>query len=195
MQTFSSCCHHQLLITVCMSCRCTGLMVNPAWCIICVITLIAGTVVFMLPDEQTALSCPSLGLHLIDITPESDQTCSLSGFRFTFYCCCGSVLYTGSIVCFAALHVDTGRLLPLAQQVPRKQRRWFPCKFGSVDVENHLVFVCSAYCALRGTFIAISWAQAPTLSFFSRLHDLKTIARFLKQFLEHRHTVVAYCLI
>jgi len=97
--------------------------------------------------------------------------------------------------CFAALHVDTGRLLPLAQQVPRKQRRWFPCKFGSVDVENHLVFVCSAYCALRGTFIAISWAQAPTLSFFSRLHDLKTIARFLKQFLEHRHTVVAYCLI
>lgn len=93
------------------------------------------------------------------------------------------------------LYIDTGRLLPLAQQVPRKQRRWFPCKFGSVDVENHLVFVCSAYCALRGTFIAISWAQAPTLSFFSRLHDLKTIARFLKQFLEHRHTVVAYCLI
>ncbi len=65
---------------------------KPAWGVICVTTVGAGTVAFMSPDEQTALSCPRLGLHLINIIAESDQTCSLLGFRFSLYCLCGSVL-------------------------------------------------------------------------------------------------------
>lgn len=45
--------------------RCTGLMVKQAWGVICVTTAVAGTVAFMSPDKQTALSCPSFGLHLV----------------------------------------------------------------------------------------------------------------------------------
>ncbi len=35
------------------------------------------------------------------------------------------------------LHVDTGRLLPLAQQVPREQRHCIFCTSGSAEDEHH----------------------------------------------------------
>ncbi len=67
------------------------------------------------------------------------------------------------------LHVDTGRLLPLAQQVPRQQRRIF-CASGSAEDEHHFVFDCPAYCAIRKKFTNIFWGPAPTLSSFFTLH-------------------------
>lgn len=60
--------------------RCTGLMMNPAWGITCVTTVIAGTVVWQAskqPGKQTALSCPCLGLHAHHIIAEPDQPHSL----------------------------------------------------------------------------------------------------------------------
>ena len=67
-------------------------MVKQAWGVVCVTTMVAGTVAFMSPDEQTALSRPRLGLYIIDIIAESDQTCSLLGLRFSLYGLYGSVL-------------------------------------------------------------------------------------------------------
>ena len=43
------------------------------------------------------------------------------------------------------LHVDTGRLLPLAQQVPRGQCHCVFCASGSAEDEHRFVFDCPAY--------------------------------------------------
>jgi len=74
------------------------------------------------------------------------------------------------------LHVDTGRLLPLAQQVPREQRRCFVCNCGSTQDEHHFMFACPAYCVIRNRFTNIFWGPAPTLSFFQpqKLHIYRT---------------------
>ncbi len=64
------------------------------------------------------------------------------------------------------LHVDTGRLLPLAQQVPREQRHCIFCASGSAEDEHHFVFDCPAYCAIRSKFTSMFWGPAPTLSSF-----------------------------
>ena len=45
------------------------------------------------------------------------------------------------------LHVDTGRLLPLTQQVPREQLHCVFCASGLAEDEHHFVFDCPAYCA------------------------------------------------
>ncbi len=89
------------------------------------------------------------------------------------------------------LHVDTGRLLPLAQQVPRQQRHCIFCASGSAEDEHHFVFDCPAYCAIRNKFTNIFWGPAPTLSSFFTLHDPKVIGRFLRECFEHRNTLVA----
>ena len=92
------------------------------------------------------------------------------------------------------LHVDTGRLLPLAQQVPREQRHCIFCIFcasGSAEDEHHFVFDCPAYCAIRNKFTNIFWGPAPTLSSFFTVHDPKVIARFLRECFEHGNTLVA----
>ena len=89
------------------------------------------------------------------------------------------------------VHVDTGRLLPLTQQVPREQRH---CVFGAsglAEDEHHFVFDCPAYCAIRSRFTNIFWGPALTLSSFFTLHDPKVIARFLRECIEHRNTLVA----
>jgi len=44
------------------------------------------------------------------------------------------------------LHVDTGRLLPLTQQVPREQRHCVFCASGLAEDEHHFVFDCPALC-------------------------------------------------
>ncbi len=64
------------------------------------------------------------------------------------------------------LHVDTGRLLPLTQQVPREQRHCVFCASGLAEDEHHFVFDCPAYCAIRSRFTNIFWGPAPTLSSF-----------------------------
>jgi len=87
------------------------------------------------------------------------------------------------------LHVDTGRLLLLAQQVPREQRHCVFCASGSEKDEHHFVFDCPAYCAIRNRFTNIFWGPAPTLSSCFTLHD--PIARFLRECFEHRNTLVA----
>ncbi len=79
---------------------------------------------------------------------------------------------------FHGLHVDTGRLLPLTQQVPRVQRYCVFCASGLAEDEHHFVFDCPAYCAIRNRFTNIFWGPAPTLSSFFTLHDPKVIARF-----------------
>ncbi len=84
-----------------------------------------------------------------------------------------------------------GRLLPLAQQVSRKQRLCFHCNVGSAEDERHFVFDCPAYCAIMNRFTTIFWIPAPTLSFLFTLHDPKVTARFLKECFEHRNTLVA----
>ena len=89
------------------------------------------------------------------------------------------------------LHVDTGRLLPLAQQVPREQRHCVFCASGSAEDEHHFVFDCPAYCAIRNTFTNIFWGPNPTLSSFFTLHDPKIIARFLRECFEYRNTLLA----
>ncbi len=48
-----------------------------------------------------------------------------------------------SLICYG-LHVDTGGLLPLAQQVPREQRHCDFCASGSAEDEHHFVFDCPA---------------------------------------------------
>ena len=88
------------------------------------------------------------------------------------------------------LHVDTGRLLPLTQQVPREQRHCVFCASGLAEDEQYFVFDCPAYCAIRNRFTNIFWGPSPTLSFFT-LHDPKVIARFLRECFEHRNTLVA----
>ena len=65
------------------------------------------------------------------------------------------------------LHVDTGRLLPLAKQVPREQRHCVFCASGSAEDEHHFVFDCLAYSVIRNRFKNILWGPAPTLSSFS----------------------------
>ena len=70
------------------------------------------------------------------------------------------------------LHVDTGRLLPLAQQVPREQRHCVFCTSGSAEDEHHFVFDCPAYCAIRNRFTNIFWGPAPTLSSFFTLPQI-----------------------
>ena len=57
------------------------------------------------------------------------------------------------------LRVDTGRLLPSAQQVPRAQRHFVFCASGSAEVEHHFVFDCPAYCAIRNKFTNIFWVS------------------------------------
>ena len=47
------------------------------------------------------------------------------------------------------LHVNTGRLLPLAQQVPREQRHCVFCASDSAEDEHHFVFDSPAYSAIR----------------------------------------------
>ena len=89
------------------------------------------------------------------------------------------------------LHVDTGRLLLLAQQVPREQRHCVFFATDSAEDEHHFVFDCSAYCAIRNKFTSIFWRPAPTLSSFFTLHDPKVIARFLRECFEHINTPVA----
>ena len=89
------------------------------------------------------------------------------------------------------LHIETGRLLPLAQQVPREQRHCIFCASGSAEDEHHFVFDCPAYCAIRNKFTNMFWGPAPTLSSFFTLHDPKVIARFLRECFEHRNTLVA----
>jgi hypothetical protein len=85
---------------------------------------------------------------------------------------------------FPQIHVRVGlrglrgRLLPLAQQVPREQRHCIFCASGSAEDEHHFVFVCPAYCAIRNKFTNMFWGPAPTLSSFFTLHDPKVIARF-----------------
>ncbi len=87
------------------------------------------------------------------------------------------------------LHVDTGRLLPLAQQVPRQQCHCIFCASGSAEDKRQ--FDCPAYCAIRNKFTNIFWGPAPTLSSFFTLHDPKVKARFLRECFEHRNTLVA----
>ena len=89
------------------------------------------------------------------------------------------------------LHVDTGRLLPLAQQVPREQRHCVFCTSGSAEDEHHFVFDCPAYCAIRNRSTNIFWGPAPTLSSFFTLHDPKVIASLLRECFEHRNTLMA----
>ncbi len=89
------------------------------------------------------------------------------------------------------LHVDTGRLLPLTQQVPKEQRHCVFCASGLAEDEHHFVFDCPAYCAIRSRFTNIFWGPAPTLCSFFTLHDPKVIARFLRECFEHRNTLVA----
>jgi len=67
------------------------------------------------------------------------------------------------------LHVDTGRLLPLTQQVPREQRHCVFCASGLAEDEHQFVFDCPAYCAIRNRFTNIFWGPAPTLSSFFTL--------------------------
>jgi len=71
------------------------------------------------------------------------------------------------------LHVHTGRLLPLAQQVRREQRHCVFCASGSAEDEHYFVFDCPANCAIRNKFINIFWGPAPTLSSLFTLHDPK----------------------
>ena len=89
------------------------------------------------------------------------------------------------------LHVDTGRLLPLAQQVPREQRHCSFCASGTAEDEHHFVFDSPAYCAIRNKFTNIFWGPVPTLSSLFTPHDPKVIARFLRECFEHRNTLVA----
>ncbi len=49
--------------------------------------------------------------------------------------------------------MPTGRLLPLAQQVPREQRHYVFCASGSAEDEHHFVFDCPAYCAIRNRYL------------------------------------------
>ncbi len=65
------------------------------------------------------------------------------------------------------LHVDTGRLLPLAQQVPREQRHCLFCASGSAEDEHHFVFDCPAYCAIRNRFTKYFGAQPLRCLFFN----------------------------
>ncbi len=76
------------------------------------------------------------------------------------------------------LHVDTGRLLPVAHQVPREQRHCIFCTSGSAEDEHHFVFDCPAYCAIRNKLTDIFWGPAPTLSSFLTLHDPKVMLGF-----------------
>ncbi len=64
------------------------------------------------------------------------------------------------------LHVDTGRRLPLAQQVPREQRHCVFCASDSAEDEHHFLFDCPAYSVIRNIFKNILWGPAPTLSSF-----------------------------
>jgi len=89
------------------------------------------------------------------------------------------------------LHVDTGRLLPLTQQVPREQRHCVFCVSGSAEDEHQFVFDCPAYCAIRNRFTNIFWGPAPTSSSFFTLHDPKVIVKFLRECFEHRNSLVA----
>ena len=62
------------------------------------------------------------------------------------------------------LHVDTSRLLPLAQQVPREQRHCVFCASGAAEDEHDFVFDCPAYCAIddiRNKFTKYFGAQPP----------------------------------
>ncbi len=89
------------------------------------------------------------------------------------------------------LRVDTGRLLPLAQQVPREQRHCVFCASGAAEDEHHFVFDCPAYCAIKNRFTNIFWGPAPTLSSFFTLHYSKVTTRFLRECFEHRNFLVA----
>ena len=89
------------------------------------------------------------------------------------------------------LHADTGRYLPLAQQVPREQRHCVFCASGSAEDEHHFVFDCPAYPAIRNRFTNMFWGPAPRLSSFVTVHDPKVKARFLKDRFEHRNTLMA----
>jgi len=95
------------------------------------------------------------------------------------------------------LHVDTGRLLPLTQQVPREQVHCVFCASGLAEDEHHFVFDCPEYCAIRNRFTNMFWGPTPTLSSVFTLvdvtvvHDPKVIARFLRECFEHRNTLVA----
>jgi hypothetical protein len=89
------------------------------------------------------------------------------------------------------LHADTGRYLPLAQQVPREQRHCVFCACGSAEDAHHFVFDCPAYSAIRNRFTNMFWGPAPRLSSFVTVHDPKVKARFLKDRFEHRNTLVA----
>ena len=64
------------------------------------------------------------------------------------------------------LHVDTGRLLPLTQLVPREQRHCIFCASDSAKDEHHSVFDCLAYCAIRNKVRNMFWGPAPTVSAF-----------------------------
>ena len=72
------------------------------------------------------------------------------------------------------LHVDTDRLLPLAHQVPREQRRVL-CAFDSAKDEHHLVFDCPAYSTIRNQIHKNLLGPAPRLSSSLTLHDPKVI--------------------
>ena len=89
------------------------------------------------------------------------------------------------------LHVDTGRLVPLAQQVSREQRHCVFFASGSAEDEYHFVFDCPAYRAIKNRFTNIFWGPAPTLSSFFTLHSPKVIAGFLRECFEYRNTLVA----
>ena len=64
------------------------------------------------------------------------------------------------------LHVGTGRLLPLTQQVPKEQRHCVFCASGLAEDEHHFVFDCPACCAIRNRFTNIFWGSPYTVFFF-----------------------------
>ena len=85
------------------------------------------------------------------------------------------------------LHVDTGRLLPKLQQLPREQRHCHVCHNGVVEDEHHFLFDCPAYCSIRTRSNALFWGPAPSVSTFFALHDPRDVARFLRECFEHRN--------
>ena len=88
------------------------------------------------------------------------------------------------------LQVDTGRLSPIQQKVPREQRFCLICDSHTAEDEHHFVFDCPAYCSIRNSFTNILWGPAPTLSSFFALHDPRVIAKFLQECFAHRSTLL-----
>ena len=81
------------------------------------------------------------------------------------------------------LHVDTGRLLPLTQQVPREQRH---CVFLHI-----ILCLIALHIVPSGTDSQTYFGAQPLHCLLFTLHDPKVIARFLRECFGHRNTLVA----